>query len=224
MARFAISDLHGCQRTFLAALEVIGLNPDDELFLLGDFIDRGPNSRGLIDTIWGLQDQGYRVNCLKGNHEQICIDALNSTQWMSTWLKHGGRETMASFGDRLPGDEYRKWMEQLPHFLETEGYILVHAGLNFRKPDPLADRSSMLWIRNWSQHLDRDWLDGRIVVHGHTPRLRPQIEENLTFLNRAAVMNIDAGCCYNFPDREGQLCVFNLDGKQLSFVPNQEIH
>lgn len=221
MARYAISDLHGCQNTFRAALDTIGLNRDDELFLLGDYLDRGPDSKGIIDTIWSLQRDGFRVHCLKGNHEQMCLDGVASPRWLDTWLSHGGRETMASFGDQMPGEAYMQWMKKLPHFLETEGYLLVHAGLNFRQPDPLADQDAMLWIRNWSQHLDREWLQNRLIVHGHTPRPRLDIEKNLEHFPQHPVMNIDAGCCYQLPGK-GNLCVLHLDQMTMSFVKNRD--
>ncbi|MTB52563.1 metallophosphoesterase family protein [Lewinella sp. W8] len=221
MARFAISDLHGCRQTFLAALDTIGLNKDDELFLLGDYIDRGPDSKGVIDTIWELERDGYRVQCLKGNHEQMCLDGTKDPNWLPIWLKNGGRETMGSFGDHMPDEQHLQWMEALPHYLETPGYILTHAGLNFRRANPMEDQDAMLWIRRWSQEVDRDWLNGRIIVHGHTPRTLSEIKENLAYLNHLPVMNIDAGCCYDLPGR-GNLCVFHLDDQRVTFMPNRD--
>jgi len=71
MRQIAISDIHGCARTFQALLDKIQLSTNDQLYLLGDYIDRGPDSKGVIDTILGLINAGYRVQTLMGNHEKM---------------------------------------------------------------------------------------------------------------------------------------------------------
>jgi len=75
MRQFAIADIHGHLKTFKALLREINFTVFDELFLLGDFIDRGPDSKGVIDYIEELKQTGYTVYCLRGNHEQLCLDA-----------------------------------------------------------------------------------------------------------------------------------------------------
>jgi serine/threonine protein phosphatase 1 len=72
----AISDIHGNNKTFLDLLDKIALTKDDELYLLGDYIDRGPDSKGVIDTIWKLMDDNYRVFCIKGNHEEMLFRGI----------------------------------------------------------------------------------------------------------------------------------------------------
>ena len=83
------------------------------------------------------------------------------------WLQHGGKETCLSFGSQdfsLP-EKYLAWMENLPLYLETDGYLFVHAGIETYKANPLADKESLLWARNWSNNLDREWLGDRNIVH-----------------------------------------------------------
>ena len=81
--RFAISDIHGCLKTFKQLLETIGLEKSDELFLLGDYVDRGPDSMGVVRYIQHLIVEGYFVTCLKGNHERHLLEqyAASSTIW-----------------------------------------------------------------------------------------------------------------------------------------------
>ena len=98
MHKYAISDIHGCSETFNALLEKIGLNKSDELYLLGDYIDRGPDSRGVIDTILRLQEEGYQIHCLRGNHEQMLEDQLHYPNFHLDWLANGGVRTLESFG------------------------------------------------------------------------------------------------------------------------------
>jgi len=130
MSRFAISDIHGCAATFKALLAKIEFSKEDTLYLLGDYIDRGPDSREVIDHIWELQEDGYTIYCLRGNHEQMLIDELAEKE---IWY-NGEPETLKSFDARSNQDipkPYVEWMEELPYFFEIQDYILVHAGLNY---------------------------------------------------------------------------------------------
>lgn len=203
--RYAISDIHGCSKTLRAALKDIDLQPDDELFLLGDYINRGPDSLGVLETIWNLQADGYRVNCLRGNHEEMFIDA------------HAGN---TDHYDWSPGGDTAKraydWFIGLPHYHLTPGYILVHAGLDFRSPDPLASKDAMLWSRYWQHLIDYSWLGERIIVHGHTPIEKDKIEELERRLPELQWIDIDAGC-YNEPGGYGFLSVLNLDNRSVTF-------
>ncbi|MCB0571084.1 MAG: serine/threonine protein phosphatase [Phaeodactylibacter sp.] len=230
MRQIAISDIHGCLKTFDALLDMIGLTASDELYLLGDYIDRGPNSKGVIDQIWALQAGGYQVFCLRGNHEELLLNATNgrpSAQAM--WLNNGGDSTMQSFGlgpEDPPGDipgNYLDFLGGLPYYYEPEGYFLVHAGLDFRLPDPLEGLAAMLWIRDWYSSLDKDWLRGRVIVHGHTPLYRPLIQNQLNHLSEFPVIDIDAGCVYSLMYLNN-MCAFDLASRQLFFQKNIDIH
>ncbi|RMF02309.1 MAG: serine/threonine protein phosphatase [Bacteroidetes bacterium] len=218
MPRYAISDIHGCLDTFQELLRQIRFTPADTLYLLGDYIDRGPDSKGVIDYIWQLQKAGYTLHCLRGNHEEM---TLANIQGGSTYPYHD-QALLDSFGVSAYRDipaEYARWMNDLPYYFETEGYILVHAGLNFRHENPLADTESMLWIRHCEKNANLDWLAGRIVVHGHTPTPKIVIEMKVTHLDLLAVLNIDAGCVFAQQGAGfGYLCAFNLDTRELSFV------
>ena len=153
MRKIAISDIHGCNDTFQRLLEKLALVSGDELYLLGDYIDRGPDSKGVIDTILLLQQQGLFVQCLKGNHEQMMLDAVDGVddEAMDLWLSNGGIATLESFtvnGKLVMEDKYLHFLESLESYFEVEEYILVHAGLNFKVPLPLSEEISMLWIRD----------------------------------------------------------------------------
>ena len=195
MSRYAISDIHGCAKTFKALLEKINFTKQDELFLLGDYIDRGPDSRGVIDHIWELQDKGFKVNCLRGNHEQMLLDEIDKVE---EWY-NGEQATLASFEVTQNIDipkKYIEWMNRLEYYFELDDYILVHAGLNFLRKDPLADLREMMWVRRWYDQIDYDWLGKRIIVHGHTPTKKSEIEDSLKILDHLPVIDIDSGCYY----------------------------
>lgn len=223
MPRYAISDIHGCVRTFVALLNQIQLTTSDELYLLGDFIDRGPDSKGVIDQVWQLQKEGYTVHCTRGNHEELLLGSLTDQKSRLMWIRHGGIQTMESFGAMLPEDipaEYMQFFRDLPYYLELpDEYILVHAGLDFSEADPLADQRPMLWIRPWDMRFDLAWLKGRIIVHGHTPTKEEEIRDQLLLLSKRPAINIDAGCVYS---RLQKLCALDLDSRELYFQENVE--
>ena len=75
MRKSAFSDIHGCNRTFSALLDQVAPDTGDELYFLGDYIDRGPDTKGVIDRIWGLEQEGLTVHCLLGNHEQMLMNS-----------------------------------------------------------------------------------------------------------------------------------------------------
>ncbi|WP_026231794.1 metallophosphoesterase family protein [Neolewinella persica] len=222
MRQFAISDIHGHLDTFKALLRQLAFSKRDELFLLGDFIDRGPNSKGVIDYVKALQAKGRRVHCLRGNHEQMCVEAPNNRDYWRMWLQHGGKETCASFAsqDYTVPEKYLSWMKELPLHLETEGYLFVHAGIDTRKSDPLADQDSLLWARNWTDKMDHDWLDGRIIVHGHTPTPVEDIQLSVHAVDHLPVINVDAGCFAKKRSGMGYLCALELGSHALTFQKN----
>ena len=215
MRRFAISDIHGCLKSFQALLQKIDLQKSDHLYLLGDFINRGPDSKGVIDLIWFLQEGGYIIHCLRGNHEQMLIGAIDHP----SSYDYGFPEFLKSFDiivdSQLP-QLYIDWVRALPYFFQVDQYILVHAGLSFETANPLTDFSEMLWIRYWYDAIDKSWLGDRIIIHGHTPVPKDQIIAQAKNWEQLPVLDIDAGCAHT---REGMgfLCAFDLDSHQLFF-------
>lgn len=225
MRRFAISDIHGCSRTFESLLERLSLEKTDQLFLLGDYIDRGPDSRGVIDRILALQEAGQQVHCLRGNHEQMLLNALADKRHLAVFMTNGGMETLLSFGVERPGfvpEKYLSFIKDLPLYLEIPDYLLVHAGLNFKLQDPLQGENEMIWIRNWYADIQYEWLGPRLIVHGHTPIGKSNITAMAGRLPLLRVLNIDAGCAYTYHSDMGFLCAFDLDSGKLYFQENTE--
>jgi len=221
MRRFAISDIHACYHTFQSLLAEIGLNKKDQLFILGDLINKGTYSKQVIDLIWSLQDQGYQVQVLKGNHEQYLLDSSYLTPPSERKRAFVPSLFLKSFGlnslDEVPG-RYLEWMQALPNYIILPDYILVHAGLNFSQSNPLEDYRSMQTIRSWYDDLDRDYLSGKVVVHGHTPTVLSTIQLSLSRLEEVPAINIDNGAV--FPDMGlGHLVALDLDQRVLHATP-----
>lgn len=239
MRKIAISDIHGCAETFRALLEQqVQLSPHDELYLLGDYVDRGPDSKGVLDHILQLKQAGYQVHCLKGNHEEMMYNAAHDPREVEMWLYNGGKETLLSFGldspDQLPAT-YLDFIQAMDFYHEVDKFILVHAGLNFTGPEttdregdgflwrlhnPLTDRESMLWIRWWYDHINWDWLRDRMIIHGHTPIETDDISEMFLALNEDRVLDIDNGCFAKYREGLGQLCAFDMTHRRLYFQEN----
>lgn len=230
--RWVVPDIHGCVNTLKSLVESrLNLTKTDAIYFLGDYIDRGPDSKGVIDYIMGLQNDGYEVHYLRGNHEDYCIQSWNADQKRflfrssieKDWRKNGAKQTLESFGVKRPRDidkKYIDWMRNAEYYIELEDYILVHAGMNFNIPNPFEDISSMMWIRNF--RVDSAKIGGKKVIHGHVP-----IE--MTMINLFAqsedygFLAIDNGIYYKNKDGFGNLLAYNLDTKELVIQHNIDI-
>jgi len=190
----AIGDIHGCFKTFAKLLlEVLHIHHTDQVYCLGDLVDRGPDSKSVIDFIVSLRKTGYSIHTLRGNHEQLMLNALDNDQSNDHWLVNGGAETLSSFGinhiAQLP-ESYLRFLKDTRHYIQTEECIFVHAGLNLLLDNPFADTETMLWDRKFQY--DALKLGNRPIVHGHTPRRREYISGQPV----AGSINIDGGCVY----------------------------
>ncbi|HEX5111622.1 MAG TPA: metallophosphoesterase family protein [Saprospiraceae bacterium] len=217
---YAIGDLHGCSKTFRKlVLDVIKLKKTDELYCLGDYVDRGPDSKGVIDFILELREQGYHVFTLRGNHDQMMMDSNSNYEKFRHWVQNGGNATLKSFGiesyDELDS-KYKTFLYETQYYFEIGNYILVHAGLNFRYDDPLEDTHAMMWIRGFS--VDEKKLAGRIIVHGHTPLALDVIREQAG----QHVIDIDGGCVYKQLTGLGHLVALNLTNGEFIAEENCE--
>lgn len=224
MRKIAISDIHGCYLTFKKLVrDVIQLTKEDELYLLGDYVDRGSGSKQVLDYIFELQDEGYKVRCLIGNHEEVFLKCIKGIGRFPDWLMYGGRMTLDSFGVNYPDEipeKYVQFIENLEYYVEIDNYILVHAGLNFGSTEPLKDTFGMMWSRNWEAHVDMDWLGNRRIIYGHTPQTKSQVEFHLKHLPKQQLLNIDAGCYGTYVAGYGHLVAFDMTNEVIHFQEN----
>jgi serine/threonine protein phosphatase 1 len=221
---FTIGDTHGCLKTLNAMLEKIDFTTDDQLIALGDYVDRGPDSKGVIDRLRKLKQAGYAVEMLRGNHEEMLINNCFYEKQRDQW-DLGDEHTLDSFGIKslktMP-DEYPDFLMTLPYYRLQDSFILVHAGLNFQYGTPFEEKLDMMWIRHWYDDIDRDWLGDRIIVHGHTPQTTMDTRLQLANWAVLPVLNIDCGAFMRSKIRKGfgHLCAFELTEKRLYFQEN----
>ncbi|HEY5590252.1 MAG TPA: metallophosphoesterase family protein, partial [Paludibacter sp.] len=146
---FAIGDIHGCFDSLKELIEnKIQLQRNDKLIFLGDYIDRGSKSKEVIDYIIELQEKGYDLITLLGNHESMLVDAYNNDDFKSIWIQNGGAETLKSFGVNSLKDmesKYLNFFNNLKLYFELDEFLFVHAGFNDELENPFTDKYSMLW-------------------------------------------------------------------------------
>lgn len=218
--RIAIGDIHGCYKTFKKLLEQqIKISKEDHLYFVGDFIDRGPSSREVLDYLIDLKWRGFKIVSVMGNHEDMMLRAFFNEAYMHAWYNNGAEYTLKSFqvpeeiifdyeGIRQIPESYIQYISSLPLYYEEDDFVLCHAGLNFNASNPFEDTESMLWIRDF--HYQPGVLDNRRLIHGHTPVPVVSIEQNLRN-NNIKVINLDAGCVYKDLPGYGYLLALDLD-------------
>lgn len=169
MRRFVIGDIHGCDKALRTLIECIEPQPEDELIFLGDYVDRGPDSRGVIDQIVKLQSR-CRVVALRGNHEVMLCGVAFAGLPEEMWLQAGGKATVTSYGgslEKIP-ESHEAFLRTLQPHYETEQFIFVHASYEAGTPmDQLPDE-----LRYWT-HLTTPpgpHYTGKKVFVGHTPQ------------------------------------------------------
>lgn len=215
--KYVFPDIHGCIETFQYTFEkVICPDKTDIIYFTGDFINKGPDSKGVLDYVLHLIKAGYNIQAVKGNHEQLLLSAIHDKAAVRDFILKGGLETLDSFNastiDEIP-DQYIEFIHNLPFYIELEDFYIVHAGFNFSVSDPFSDRDSMLNIRDFE--VDPVKTHYKTIIHGHyaTP-----LQEILYHLieKRNYRLNIDNGCVYTHREGMGNLFVLNLS--DLSYI------
>lgn len=202
---YAIGDVHGCVEQLKIALDwcaadALQSGTTGRVHLLGDYVDRGPSSKEVIELlISGPKDSHMTWHPIKGNHDDMFSSVwFNPSHRMATaWWEHGGQQTMQSYGwnplynplpdtlDEFVPEEHASFLRSLPMTAETDTHIYVHAGL---KPGVELEKQSlhdMMWIRGEFNRSPHDF--GKVVVYGHTPDKKNPTEHK----NRIAM---DSGC------------------------------
>jgi serine/threonine protein phosphatase 1 len=161
----AVSDIHGEYDKLLHALEEANYDPKtDQLVLLGDYVDRGPDSKKVVEYLITLVEDG--AIALLGNHDKMFIDSIRDIDTYRMWIKNGGGTTIDSYdGDEGLMQAHIRWLDKhLKFYYETDDYIFVHAGLEpgveLEEQDP--------FVMTWSREVEEIGL-GKTVISGHIP-------------------------------------------------------
>jgi len=217
MSLYAIGDIHGCAKTLEALIEEINPGEADHLVFIGDYVDRGPDSKGVIDMLLELRD---RCPCtfLRGNHEAMMLNFIDHSE-LELWHINGGDATLASYSDGgrvdLP-EEHIEFIRDTVSYHDEPDFFLVHAGL---KPDLTImenlerySSETFLWERSHLAASELAWE--KPVVCGHTPQREP--------INKPKLICIDTGCVYVSYPGYGTLTAVRLPDREMIRIPYQE--
>lgn len=207
---YAIGDVHGRYDLLSRLLEMIAADKashpriDSQIIMLGDYIDRGPQSRQVCEALMALE-RSDAVRCLRGNHEQIVLDALaGDLMALRLWLSHGGVEAVRSWGlvppvtddadhemayfvDMLAqamGEDMIRWLKDLPVSYRHGDYFFVHAGIRPAIALEEQEERDMLWIRE--PFLSSAVRHPAVIVHGHSIREDIEVRSNRIGIDTAA--------------------------------------
>lgn len=194
-AFIAIGDVHGCAESLKALVGKLDEQTlaERQIVFVGDYIDRGPDSKGVVDYLLEFRREHDCV-FIRGNHEQMMLDAIEEGN-MGPWMMNGAGDTLRSYGvsrelGEIPDDHLEFYRDTLLYY-ETEDYFFVHAGLSpgLTISQALEDESvirQFLWERSHLTAPETAWE--KTVVFGHTPKHDPVLRDNM--------IGIDTGCVY----------------------------
>lgn len=189
----AIGDVHGCADELRALIQLLPLERDTLVVFLGDYIDRGPDSRGVVDTVLELE-QYCSVVCLLGNHELMLREYLAGTdpRLIARFIYNGGSATLASYADHdgvvVMSEEHRTFFDKLPYHHIEGDYCFVHAGLPAAPEEIDLEKhgEEMVWMRRRAYMPEPNY--SKIIVHGHSAVHEVDIKPRR--------INLDTACVY----------------------------
>ena len=201
MRTLAIGDIHGCLAPLKQLWEVINPQPEDRIIFMGDYVDRGPDCKGVIEFLIGLKQQDLNITFLSGNHEEkfalASIDQEELNQWLAFW---GGGETLESYGSGGIEDVLESHWEFIricKPYVETDTHIFVHANLEADIP---VDQQLPFTIIHKKFGEPKPHMSGKTMVCGHTA------QKNHVPLNLGHAVCIDTD-----PGRGGWLTCLHVE-------------
>lgn len=199
----AIGDIHGCSLALQKIIDAIDPKPQDALILLGDYVNRGIDTKGVLNALLDLQKRCYLVPIL-GNHDEMMLRARESDADLHAWIEKGGSVTLDSYGtDKISAipDAHFQFLEQCCPYWENDSHVFLHA--NYKPEIPIAELDNhtlrCLSLRDYvppARH-----CSGKTVFVGHTPQ--PKV------LDLGYLVCLDTGCCNG-----GWLTAMDIDTRQ----------
>jgi serine/threonine protein phosphatase 1 len=211
----AIGDIHGCASALDALLTAIDPTPEDTVVTLGDYVNRGPDSRGVIDRLIDLRRRCRLVSIL-GNHDEVFLDCLDGNNRLKpTWLRMGGDATLASYGSKrdLGGvpKTHIAFLRECRLFYETETHLFVHANYDPRLPMDRQQAEMLRW-RSLRDTIPRPHVSGKTVIVGHSSQKNGEILD-LGYLKCVDTYCYGGGWLTGLDVHSGRIWQFKRDGQ-----------
>lgn len=187
MSTYVIGDIHGCYEQLRKLIDKIPLSTSDKLIFLGDYIDRGPSSKEVIEFLTQLS-KNYECIFIRGNHEQMLLDYVQRGMNLQLWYFNGAGATLRSYGgiEKIPKSHLEFFRSTKLYYIMDEK-LFVHAGVKPGVPLKKQKESDLLWIRDEFIY-SKNPLPDFTVIFGHTPFDRPLIQPDK--------IGLDTGCVY----------------------------
>jgi serine/threonine protein phosphatase 1 len=201
----AVGDIHGCSTALAGLLAALDPKPDDTIVTLGDYINRGIDTRGVLDQLIDLEGRCHLVPLL-GNHEEMMLGAREGREDFEFFMACGGIATLDSYGstgqlDLIPSEHWA-FLKRCRNFFETEQHIFLHANYKAGLPIDRLDSHTLRWLSLRDYMPSRQHRSGKIAILGHTPQ--PDV------LDLGYLKCIDTGCCTG-----GWLTALDVESGQL---------
>lgn len=217
--KYVMSDIHGMYDKFISMLEQINFSSNDQLYILGDILDRGDKPLETIDYI----RERKNISLLKGNHELMFQETYIDESNQFLWFCNGGKNTCYDLGMR--GYEYienfYKYIKNLPYLEIIDNFILVHAGLylpnnyenlNIEQIIDLQEEDICVWDRTILE--SNKHIKGYTIIIGHTPTQNIKNYEKAEIYKQEGLIDIDCGACFD----NGKLACLRLDDMKEFYI------
>ncbi len=204
--RLIIGDVHGHYDALMQLLELAKFTAEDQLYFLGDLIDRGPKSKEVLEFV-----RSGKHHCVLGNHEQLLLNALaehadkSGRARLAHWTQNGGKETIYSYVDSYKVTEFVEqmhesgtvdWLKALPLSIDLDDLFLVHAGLRPDVPLEQQEARDLLWIRNDFFYHPTPYFPDKLIVGGHTYTIHLDVEAG-KLVKGPGWLNIETGAAFS---------------------------
>ncbi|MBK1987184.1 serine/threonine protein phosphatase [Sphaerospermopsis aphanizomenoides BCCUSP55] len=165
--KIIIGDVHGYYQGLMKLFEKISPSSEDQVYFLGDLIDRGPQSAQVVEFV-----KTNNYSCLLGNHEQMLLNVLNnkssSNQTIQAWLYSGGQATITSYQAAQIPQDHLDWFGNLPTYLDLGDVWLTHAGVDPDKSVSEQTAEELCWIRDEFHSMEQPYFTNKLIIVGHT--------------------------------------------------------
>ncbi len=198
-------------------IDLLNLSKHDQLFLLGDYINKGPQNLATLSYVQDLTSKHKNICASIGNHDRMILEYWNhaDANIQEKLIQLGSKDLVELDGTLKLTLE--QWLSNLPYFFILDHFLLVHAGFDFSLDEPYTDQYSMTNIKGFAY--DGHLADNKTIIHGHWPHELAQIQDAIA--SKKPIIPIDNGCVYRGerPD-QGNLVCLELNSLELIIQPN----